>query len=189
MKLQNKVAVVTGAGKGIGEATAIALNTEGAHVVVSDIDIKLAKKTSDKINFKGGNSIAVKADVSSKSEVKNLFDKTIEHFGRIDILSSPLILFEVANALRYHPLVRLSIEELVTATEALRDMAIIVEMSKEMWTKTFEISRTEGITTYDATYLSLALSSDAMFVTADSKLLNGLSENLKQYTILLHTMK
>jgi len=109
--------------------------------------------------------------------------------GQADILSPPLILFEVANALRYHPVVKLSVEELVTATEALRDMAIIVETSREIWTKTFEISQTEGITTYDAAYLSLAVLSKAMFVTADRKLLDELSENLKQYAILLSVTK
>jgi predicted nucleic acid-binding protein len=100
-----------------------------------------------------------------------------------------LILFEVANALRYHPVVKLSVEELVTATDALRDMGIIVEMSIEIWARTFEVSRTEGITTYDAAYLGLALLSDAVFVTADRKLVDGLSKNLKEHAVLLSATK
>ena len=84
---------------------------------------------------------------------------------------------------------KLSVEELVTATEALRDMGIIVEMSREMWTRTFEVSRTEGITTYDAAYLCLALLSDAVFVTADRKLVDGLSKDLKQHVIFLSVME
>ena len=86
MKLRDRVAVVTGSGRGIGEAIALALSKEGACVVVSDIDAGSAQKTSDQINSMQGKSIAVRADVSSRSEVRDLFNKTIERFGRIDIL-------------------------------------------------------------------------------------------------------
>lgn len=86
MKLRDRVAVVTGSGRGIGEAVALALSKEGACVVVSDIDAGSAQKTSDQINSMQGKSIAVRADVSSRSEVRDLFNKTIERFGRIDIL-------------------------------------------------------------------------------------------------------
>jgi len=134
-------------------------------------------------------SVAVKwfvpeEEADSARRLKRRFEQ-----GQADILSPPLILFEVANALRCHPVVKLGVEELVTATEALKDMEIIVEMSRETWTKLFEISRTEGITTYDAAYLSLAVLSDAMFVSADQKLVSGLSKELKQYAILLSVIK
>jgi len=86
VKLRDRVAVVTGSGRGIGEAIALALSKEGACVVVSDIDAGSAQKTSDQINSMQGKSIAVRADVSSRSEVRDLFNKTIERFGRIDIL-------------------------------------------------------------------------------------------------------
>ena len=86
MKLRDRVAVVTGSGRGIGEAVALALSKEGACVVVSDIDAGSAQKTSDQINSMQGKSMAVRADVSSRSEVRDLFNKTIERFGRIDIL-------------------------------------------------------------------------------------------------------
>lgn len=86
MKLRDRVAVVTGSGRGIGEAVALALSKEGACVVVSDIDAGSAQKTSDQISSMQGKSMAVRADVSSRSEVRDLFNKTIERFGRIDIL-------------------------------------------------------------------------------------------------------
>jgi len=86
VKLRDRVAVVTGSGRGIGEAVALALSKEGACVVVSDIDAGSAQKTSDQINSMQGKSMAVRADVSSRSEVRDLFNKTIERFGRIDIL-------------------------------------------------------------------------------------------------------
>ncbi|MFQ6075590.1 MAG: hypothetical protein ACE5Z5_05590 [Candidatus Bathyarchaeia archaeon] len=83
----------------------------------------------------------------------------------------------------------IELEELVAATGALRDMAIIVEMSREIWTKTFTLSRSEAITTYDAAYLGLTVSSDASFVTTDRELHDGLSDSLKQYVLLLSTIK
>lgn len=86
MELRDRVAVVTGAGRGIGEVTALELSKAGACVVVSDIDARLAEKTSDRIDSMQGKSIAVKADVSSASDVRDLFRKTVERFGRIDIL-------------------------------------------------------------------------------------------------------
>jgi 3-oxoacyl-[acyl-carrier protein] reductase len=86
MKLRDRVAVVTGAGKGIGEATALELSKAGACVVASDIEASLAQKTSDRINSIQGKSIAIKADVSLASDVRDLFRKTVESFGRIDIL-------------------------------------------------------------------------------------------------------
>jgi len=85
--------------------------------------------------------------------------------------------------------VKLGVEELVTASEALREMEITVEMSRETWPKTFEISLAEGITTYDAAYLSLAVLGDAMFVSADRKLVSGLSKELKQYAMLLSVIR
>ena len=109
--------------------------------------------------------------------------------GKVDIISPSLILFEVANALRYHTMVELSVEELAAAIMALRNMAITVEMSREIWTETFTLSKSEAITTYDAAYLSLALLNDARFVTADRELHDRLSDSLKQYVLLLPTIK
>lgn len=86
MKLMDKVAVVTGAGRGIGRAVALDLSREGARVVVSDINFKSAEETSNIINAEGGTSIAVRADVSLRNEVRELFRKAVEAFGRVDIL-------------------------------------------------------------------------------------------------------
>ena len=109
--------------------------------------------------------------------------------GKNDILSPQLILFEVANALRYHPVVRMSEVDLATAIEALRDMAITVEMYREVWVETFELSRTEEISIYDAVYLGLAELSQARFVTADHKLRDGLSDTLKQNVLLISDLE
>lgn len=86
MKLKNKVALVTGAGRGIGKATAIALASEGASVVVNDVDLQSARETADEITAMGCKALPIKADVSDRTEVTKMVDTIIETFKRIDIL-------------------------------------------------------------------------------------------------------
>jgi len=80
----NKVVIVTGAGSGIGHATALAFGQEGAKVVVSDIDSKMGLNTVEEIKKNNGEAFFVKCDVSSEEEVKNLVSKTVEKYGRLD---------------------------------------------------------------------------------------------------------
>ncbi len=80
----NKVVIVTGAGSGIGHATALAFAQEGAKVVVSDVDSKMGLKTVEEIKNNNGEAFFIKCDVSSEEEVKNLVSKTVEKYGRLD---------------------------------------------------------------------------------------------------------
>jgi len=86
MKLQDKVAIVTGAGSGIGKAIAGLFAREGAKVVVSDIDKEKADEVVEEITFTGGNAIAVIADVTKEEDVQNLVDATVYKYGTMDIL-------------------------------------------------------------------------------------------------------
>lgn len=86
MKLENKVAIVTGSGRGIGRATAIELAKEGAKVVVSDIDLKECRNVCNEIKRIGSDAIAVRCDVSQKRDVETMIKKSIQTFQRIDIL-------------------------------------------------------------------------------------------------------
>ena len=79
-----KVAIVTGAGHGIGRAVAERFGREGARVVVNDVDESRAREAAGAIA--GGEAIAVQADVSKSAEVAALFDATLERFGTVDIL-------------------------------------------------------------------------------------------------------
>lgn len=86
MSLKNKVAVITGARRGMGKADALLLAKAGAKVVVSDISQEECEAVVAEIKNSGGEAIAVKCDVSSKKEVDELIKKTIDAFGKIDIL-------------------------------------------------------------------------------------------------------
>lgn len=86
-RLKNKVAIVTGASKGIGRGVAIALADEGANVVVNfKSSAEDAEKVVNIIETKGGKAIAIQADVSKKEEVQHLFYETKKVFGSVDIL-------------------------------------------------------------------------------------------------------
>ena len=87
MELQGKVAVVTGAATGIGQAIAKAMAAAGASVVVDHIGPpELAQKTLDEIEQAGGKAIACAADVSKQDDANRLVQQTVESFGQLDIL-------------------------------------------------------------------------------------------------------
>ncbi len=86
MRLDGKVAVITGAGQGIGEATALRMAEEGAKVVVSDINPDTGKAVVEKVRAQGGEAEFVAADVASVDDVKALMAGAKEAFGKLDIL-------------------------------------------------------------------------------------------------------
>jgi len=89
MKLKGKIALITGGGTGIGRAIALAFAGEGASVAVNySRSEKDALSTADDIRDLGMSSIAVKADVSQDSQVREMVDKVVSEFGRLDILVS-----------------------------------------------------------------------------------------------------
>lgn len=86
MRLQDKVCLVTGAGSGIGEATALLFAREGGRVAVVDKDSDSARETAESIRKEGGDALAVTADVSSSSDVGDMVSRVQSHYGRIDAL-------------------------------------------------------------------------------------------------------
>ena len=89
MRLQNKVAIVTGSGSGIGQAIAVRFAREGAAVVVDYVGHSdVPNETEKQIASFGGKAIAVAADVAKPDEVQNLIDRAVAAFGRLDIVSA-----------------------------------------------------------------------------------------------------
>jgi 3-oxoacyl-[acyl-carrier protein] reductase len=86
MRLKDKVAFVTGAARGIGQATAMRFAEEGAIVIAGDIDMLGPEETTDSIQESGGRAIPVRINVSDRSSVFLAVDRVIREFGRIDIL-------------------------------------------------------------------------------------------------------
>ncbi|RLE46582.1 beta-ketoacyl-ACP reductase [Candidatus Woesearchaeota archaeon] len=86
MKLKNKVAIVTGARRGIGKAIALEFAKQGCNIVVSDINKRDCHKVCNEIMMKNRKALAVKCDISKKKEVEELIKKTMQRFNRLDIL-------------------------------------------------------------------------------------------------------
>jgi len=86
MRLKDKIAIITGAGSGIGRATAKLFAREGAKVVASDIFTEGCQETINMIKSSGGEAIMVKADVSRADQVQAMVNATLEAFGQINIL-------------------------------------------------------------------------------------------------------
>lgn len=86
MRLEGKVAIVTGAASGMGKSIAEAYAKEGAKVVVSDMNLEGATAVVDGIKANGGDAIVVQTNVANSDEIKQLFDETINAFGKLDIL-------------------------------------------------------------------------------------------------------
>ena len=83
-RLDGKVALVTGGGSGIGQATALIFAREGAKVVVADITVEGGEETVRQIQAAGGDATFVKTDVSKAAEVEALVNKTVETYGQLD---------------------------------------------------------------------------------------------------------
>jgi NAD(P)-dependent dehydrogenase (short-subunit alcohol dehydrogenase family) len=105
MRLQGKVAIVTGSGRGIGKALAIGVSKEGAAVAVADIDSDNAKATAAEISKQGGSALAVWVDVSDSASVKKMAKTVLERFGKVDILVNN------AGITSHYPLLELPEEE------------------------------------------------------------------------------
>jgi NAD(P)-dependent dehydrogenase (short-subunit alcohol dehydrogenase family) len=84
--LDGAVAVLTGAGSGVGRATALSLTGRGARVVVSDLDGDRAEETAALVAAEGGEAISVRVDVAQQEDLEQLRDRCLERFGRVEVV-------------------------------------------------------------------------------------------------------
>lgn len=93
MKLQDKVAIITGAGQGIGREYALRFADEGAKVTLVDIIMENARDVAGEVEAKGGEALALHVDVSNTSSTLKMAEKTVERFGKIDVLINNAALY------------------------------------------------------------------------------------------------
>jgi 3-oxoacyl-[acyl-carrier protein] reductase len=140
MRLKNKVAIVTGSGKGIGEGIALCFAEEGAKVVVNDLSEPDARRTVDTIKNKGGQAVAVVGNVASREVAQRMADVAVKEFGTVDILVNN------AGIARLQPLDEIRQEDwdesiAVNLTSAfLATQAVLPFMRKQKWGRIINIS-------------------------------------------------
>ena len=104
--LENKVAIVTGVGSGIGKAIALAFAAKGATLGIGEIDENLLAKTTDEIKTITSKVISIKTDVSSEDQVKKLIDETAKTNGKLDVIVN-----NVSVAIGGYPITDMTNEE------------------------------------------------------------------------------
>jgi NAD(P)-dependent dehydrogenase (short-subunit alcohol dehydrogenase family) len=116
MRLQNKIALITGASSGIGRESALLFAQEGAKIVVADLNISGGEETVNLIKNAGGDAIFIQVDVSKANQVQMMIDRTLETYGKLDILFN--------NAGVFHP----DDNSVLDTTEDIWDLVINVNL-------------------------------------------------------------
>ena len=91
--LKNKVAIITGAGRGLGKAFALRFAEEGARLLLPDISLERAQSTTKEIIARGGEATAMLTDISDEKDTKKMADEVIRLYGRVDILLNNAALY------------------------------------------------------------------------------------------------
>jgi len=97
MRLEGKVAIITGGGQGIGEGAALRFAQEGAKVAIVDVNGKMASAVAEKISGSGNRAIAIQADLYQVSSTDRMVEETVRAFGTVDILFASAGIFKTAS--------------------------------------------------------------------------------------------
>jgi 3-oxoacyl-[acyl-carrier protein] reductase len=98
-KLKDKVAVITGAGRGLGRAFALKFAGEGARIFIPDISLERAEDAVREIKAKGGEAAAIETDISSEASTQEMAEKVMAQYGRVDILVNNAAIWYGINAI------------------------------------------------------------------------------------------
>ena len=112
-------------------------------------------------------SVAVKWFVPEKhyEEALRLRDAYLD--GRVDLVSPGLVVYEVANALRFHRVYKLSLEDIVSAVKDIVDLGVVRRLTLEAWLRAVELSVNMGVSIYDAVYGAMTLILNDVLITSD----------------------
>lgn len=108
MRLKDKVAIITGGGQGLGREYALTFCKEGARVVIAEINLENARKVEKELTDMGGDALAIRVDVSSDHDTRRMAEKTLDRFGKIDILVNNAAIY---YGLENKPLELISLDE------------------------------------------------------------------------------
>jgi len=150
MRFEDRVVLVTGSSRGIGRATALAFGREGAKIVVNYVKSKKdANDVVASIKKADSDAIAVKCDVSQENEVRTMFKKTVEKFGRIDILiNNAGIVFDLPFSKRTVDHWRKTLDTNLIGTFLCAKYAAPY-MQKQKYGKIVNVASTNGIDSYN----------------------------------------
>jgi meso-butanediol dehydrogenase / (S,S)-butanediol dehydrogenase / diacetyl reductase len=177
----SRVAIVTGAGRGIGRAIALRLAKDGLDVVVNDVNSKNANQVAKEIETMGSKTLAIVADVSNRNEVYNMVDQVVKKFGKLDVM--------VANAGVTHakPFIEETVEDwdklfnVNSKGVFLCDQAAAIQMIKQKSGKIINCSSIAGV---QGTTNLLSLYSGSKFAVRGFS--QVLSRELAQYGITVN---
>jgi 3-oxoacyl-[acyl-carrier protein] reductase len=135
MKLADRVALVTGAGSGIGRATALLLAEEGAHVVVNDVDAAAAGKTVEEMGAAAGRARAIVADVADSAQVNRMFAEVGREFGVLDVLVNNAGIGEAGpgDRRRLDDVLQARLAEMLSGEGVRTPLEVTERMSDETW--------------------------------------------------------
>ncbi len=149
-RLEGRVAIVTGGGHGIGKAYAMRLASQGAKIVIAELDEKAAHAVAAELTAAGHEAIGVRTDVAEPESVENMAAEAIKHFGRIDVLVNNAAIFATIPMSR-SPFDQITIAEwdamMVVNVKGtwLASKAVIPHMRKQGYGKIINISSSTAI--------------------------------------------